>query len=493
MRRLLALFFFCSTLLFAGRMNDSLLSPMAAANTARIAGQSSSAQRLSKALAIDSLLSESFFDTTLCGISIYDATGASVLYKKNEKLLLRPASNMKILTSAAALLISPPELCFQTKLYFRGTIRRGILHGDLYIKGGADPEFSLNDIDSLVDALHDTGIKNIKGNIYGDVSFLDSLFWGEGWMWDDDPSTDAPYFSALSLNKNSVTVKIAYIGAKHYMDLNVDPKSAYFHISKHINSSDKAASGFSISRNFIARTNSILVEGTAGNNDTTITKSLNVFNPGLFFLTYFRERLKAADILFRGQTDFSRVPDDCSPVKIISRPIQSVLLPLNKDSDNLDAEMILRLLGSIYHNENISATDGIRAIDSLISWAGFSPANYRIADGSGVSYYNLLSPELLCGVLRALHDREPVLFKKLIDTFPIGNEDGTLKNRLSFTETKGRVKAKTGTLSGASCLSGCVTGTDGHLYLFSIMMQNHVRKTKRAQAFQDKICRILAR
>ncbi|NJD21180.1 MAG: D-alanyl-D-alanine carboxypeptidase/D-alanyl-D-alanine-endopeptidase, partial [Melioribacter sp.] len=157
---------------------------------------------------IDSLLNTEFFKTTQAGISFYDLTANKPLFKHNEKLLFRPASNEKILTTAAGYLFLGENYKFKTSVYHTGEVNDSICNGDIYIVGGFDPDFSSNDLDSIVSSIKHSGIKKINGNIYGDVSAMDSLFWGEGWMWNDDPEPYAAYLTPLTINKNSV--QIAY-------------------------------------------------------------------------------------------------------------------------------------------------------------------------------------------------------------------------------------------------------------------------------------------
>ena len=159
---------------------------------------------------IDKLYKDKFFESSLAAVDIYDLSKKKVLYQKNNKLLIHPASNMKILTSAAGLKFLGKEHEFKTSLYHEGEIVDSVLYGHLYVVGGCDPDFTSNDLEVLAQSIKDLDIKKITGNIYGDVSMKDSLFWGSGWMWDDDPSTDAPYMSSLNINDNAVTIIGAY-------------------------------------------------------------------------------------------------------------------------------------------------------------------------------------------------------------------------------------------------------------------------------------------
>ena len=164
---------------------------------------------------LDKVLKDKFFESCLVSIQVEDLTANKTLYKKNEKILLRPASNMKILTSAAGLLFLGSDYEFTTSLFYDGYISHDTLYGNIFFVGGCDPDFTTQDLYPFIDAVKSLNVSVINGNIYGDVSFKDSLYWGSGWMWDDDPSSDAPYLSALNINDNCVEV---FVQQSEYLD-----------------------------------------------------------------------------------------------------------------------------------------------------------------------------------------------------------------------------------------------------------------------------------
>ena len=155
--------------------------------------------------------------------------------------------------------------------------------------------------------------------------------------------------------------------------------------------------------------------------------------------------------------------------------------------------MTLYALAEKYYGKPATAINGIKMIDSLITLAGFDPSDYRIVDGSGVSHYNLISAELILGVLKYLYYEKPQLFKLFYDSLPIAGSDGTLENRMTDTPAQNNLRAKTGTISGVSCLSGYIKARNGHNIAFSVMVQNYVTKAKVARVFIDEICDLLAR
>ncbi|MEP0860220.1 MAG: D-alanyl-D-alanine carboxypeptidase/D-alanyl-D-alanine-endopeptidase [Ignavibacterium sp.] len=424
------------------------------------------------------IIGNKFFDTCLVAIQVEDLATNKTLFKKNEKMLLRPASNMKILTSATGLIFLGENYEFTTNLYYDGFISNDTLNGNLYFEGGCDPDFTTNDFYHFVNALQEKNIRHIKGNIFGDVSFKDSLYWGKGWMWDDDPSSDVPRLSALNLNDNCVTI----ITSENKIELL--PKTNFVELI--FNDQDSV---FSVSRDWLNETNKILINGKSNYTDSI---KVNIINPEQYFLTVFREILDSNGISVSGEIGLSKLNENSKLLESFKRKYSDVIINLNKNSDNLSAEMTLYALSEKYFGRPASAENSIKIIYSLIDSTGLQSKNYRIADGSGVSHYNVISSELIAKLLKYIYQKYPDKFKILYDSFPVAGVDGTLENRMKLSNAFNNVHAKTGTLTGVSCLSGYVTTRRNHLLAFSIMMQNFVGSSKRARDFQDKICEILS-
>ena len=125
---------------------------------------------------LDKVLKDKFFERCLVAIQVEDVTTKKNLYKKNEKLLLRPASNMKILTSSAGLLYLGSDYEFKTDLYYDGYVSSDTLYGNIYVVGGCDPDFVTQDLYTFVEAIRSLNVSVITGNLYGDISFKDSLY-----------------------------------------------------------------------------------------------------------------------------------------------------------------------------------------------------------------------------------------------------------------------------------------------------------------------------
>ncbi len=451
--------------------------------------------QLQKFTAIDELeylVNNSYFKTCQIGVDAYNITKKEIIFRHNEKLLFRPASNMKILTTTTALQFLGPEYKFKTELKYDGKIANGILNGDLYFIGGFDPDFTSADLDTMIIELKKNGVNKITGNIYADISNMDSLFWGNGWMWDDDPYADFPYMTPLLINDASVKVAISPATIGENANITLIPKSDYFRFTNNTTTVDNDTTELIITRDWINRSDSLIIEGGLFVDAEPDTTKINLRNSTQYFLTLAKEELLKNNIEFKGNLGIKTNPENTQTIAIKERSYKEVIVNLNKTSDNLSAEMSLRALAFKYFGKHASAKNGIKIIDSLIVNVGLNPETYRLVDGSGVSHYNLISVELLNETLIYMHDYHPELFEILYNSFPIAGVDGTLKHRMKDGNAYNNVHAKTGTLSGVSSLSGYVTAKNGDLISFSINTQNFVGSTKIARSFQDKICEVLA-
>ena len=438
------------------------------------------------------IFEDEYFQSTTLAVSIYDLTSDNYLFKKNDMQLLHPASNMKVITSAAGLEYLGTEYTFNTSVYHTGIIMDSVCYGDVVVVGGFDPDFTSEDLDTLVFSIKDYGINEIRGNIYGDVSKMDSLFWGNGWMWDDDPSYDFPYMTPLIIN--DVSVEVAYspglIG--NPVNISLIPQTNYFDITNESVTTKEDTSNFDVTRDWLHRGNEIIVSGDMSFRVEPDTVKINIVNPEYYFLYLLKEKIEANSIKFFGRLDTLTLPSYSKLIYEKKRSFGEVIVNLNKDSDNLSAEMTLRALSFERYDKPASAEKGVQVIDSLIDKTGLNPKNYKIVDGSGVSHYNLVSPELLVELLKYMYFNSHENYNILKESFPIAGIDGSLENRMRKTKAFGNVHAKTGTLSGVSTLSGYLKTTNNHDLAFSIFVQNYIGSSRVARGYQNRICKFLS-
>lgn len=141
---------------------------------------------------LDNLLEHDMFETSTVGMMVYDLDADSVLYSHNARLLLRPASTMKLVTAIAAIDRLGGSYQFKTELCYTGEVNDRTLTGNIYCVGGFDPRFNSDDMRAFVEAIHKMGVDTIRGNIYADKSMKDADQFGAGWCWDDDNPALSP-------------------------------------------------------------------------------------------------------------------------------------------------------------------------------------------------------------------------------------------------------------------------------------------------------------
>jgi D-alanyl-D-alanine carboxypeptidase/D-alanyl-D-alanine-endopeptidase (penicillin-binding protein 4) len=249
---------------------------------------------------------------------------------------------------------------------------------------------------------------------------------------------------------------------------------------------------FEITRSWIEKKNEVVVKGKFPISSRYVKDFVNVLEPEKYFLTLFSEVLDSNNIKTLGNTELVSLPEHVNLIYSFKRKYSDIITNLNKESDNLCAEMTLYALANKYSGKPATADSGIQLLNRMIDSIGLNYKDYRLVDGSGVSHYNVVSAELLTAILKYFYLHQHDLYELLYDSFPIAGVDGTLENRMRKTSAFKNVHAKTGTLSGVSCISGFVEGKNNHQIAFSIMMQNFVGSSKLARDLQDVICEILS-
>ena len=276
---------------------------------------------------------------------------------------------MKILTSFAGLLYLGSGYQFETKMFHTGVISGDTLHGDIYVVGGFDPDFTTDDLEKFVRELEFSGVKYISGNLYADLSDKDSLYWGNGWMWDDEPDPGAPYLSALNINDNSIEVFISGTETDSLPSVKLIPETEYIQVENNAVTVSSRKNDFSISRNWIEKENKIIVDGEVRSgkviDEEKNTEKLSLPDPEKYFLTLFKERLEKKGIVLNGFIDFKTLPENATHHSSVYRSIDTVLINMNKESDNLSAEMVLYALALNDSGAPASAENGIEACPLL--------------------------------------------------------------------------------------------------------------------------------
>ncbi|MBI5214332.1 MAG: D-alanyl-D-alanine carboxypeptidase/D-alanyl-D-alanine-endopeptidase [Ignavibacteriae bacterium] len=438
---------------------------------------------------IDSLLDDSLFAPSFLGLKIVSLRDGRTIYSKNCHKLFHPASTMKLLTTSASLEVFDSVYEFSTVVSYDGKINNGNLNGNIFIKGNGDPLFSVKDIDSIVERIKRIGITSISGNIIGDVTSMDEVYWGKGWMWDDEPEYYQAFITPLTINGNFVTVKCsAGKNDGDILSVKVEPSTTFLQIINNGSTSSDSTLPF-VQATRLQKSNIITVNGRMATTDSTTEFQISVWQPELWLLDLLRDRLSANRIAVQGICKLDTITSS-QQISKITHPIDSVLHFINKPSDNLASELLLKTIGKQKYGEPGTTKKGLNVILEHLHSLGVDTSSLILADGSGLSFYNQISPDALVKILE--HQYRSKTFKRFYECLPTAGVDGTLKNRLKGTKAEGNLRAKTGTISSVSSLSGYVTTDDNTLLAFSFMSNHYPKQLRDLRKLQDTIIELLA-
>ncbi len=234
----------------------------------------------------------------------------------------------------------------------------------------------------------------------------------------------------------------------------------------------------------------LLGEGWCWDDDNPVLSPLLVSRKDEF-ASQFKDELQKCGVYVDAPISTGRLPRDKNLLLICSRShaLSEVLGPMMKESDNLYAESMFYQIAATVGKRPATAAHARQQIKSVLSKAGVSGVQYRIADGSGLSLYDYVTPELMIRLLRYAYLRRDVM-AALYPSLPVAGIDGTLEKRMTKGAAYGNVHAKTGTVSGISSLAGYCRAANQHLLAFCIINQG-VMKTSDGRAFQDQVCEAL--
>jgi D-alanyl-D-alanine carboxypeptidase/D-alanyl-D-alanine-endopeptidase (penicillin-binding protein 4) len=441
---------------------------------------------------IDALLATPTLRGGIQGVLIRSLADGTTWYERNSDLLFMPASNQKLIVSAAALCILGPDWRPVSRLVRTGPIGPDrTLEGDLVLQGAGDPTLESADMTRLADAVRRAGIRRVRGRVLGDDSRFDAVRYGRGWSWDYLSDDYAAEIGALTIDRGVVRVRVEPGRAPgELVQVALDPPDGSCTVVVEAATGPPgSAPGLTVERSLgsdvIRVTGSLPLGGPAQTVPTTIDR------PARYVATVLAARLKQAGVAVDGGADETRTapPGAVEIARLTGKPLSSLLVQLNKTSDNLIAECLLKTLGAEKGRAG-SAEEGARVIGEWLASVGVDPAEVRIADGSGLSRLNGVSPRALVGILAAMHARPDA--KAFFGSLPVAGVDGTLRNRLRGSRAANNCRAKTGYIGWVSSLSGIVTTRTGEPLAFSILMNNHRCPNAVATNIQDRIVDLLA-
>jgi len=441
---------------------------------------------------IDAILDASALERGYWGVLIKSLKTGETLYARNAQKLMMPASNMKIVTLAAAAERLGWDYTYETQILGAGPIDGGVLDGDLVVVGSGDPSLGVADgvsarvFDDWADRLKAAGVRAVHGRVIGDDNAFDDEELGFGWSWDDLPEDYAAGVSALQFNENAARVAVrpgAHAGDAASVDL--APAGTGLTIDSRLRTG-AADSPTSIAVRRLPGSPRLELRGSIPVGAAPAARVVSVDNPTLFAAAALRDALIARGIDIRGPAvdvdEIAKPPKRSDGVVLVSYrspPLSVLAVRLMKMSQNLYAETLLKTLAVKRVSDvsdtcpcgGASAVDGRAAVQAtLLPW-GVPAESIIQRDGSGLSRYDYVTADALVTILTHV-DRDDRLRGAFEASLPIAGRDGTLANRMKGTTADGNARAKSGSMSNVRALSGYVTSADGEPLVFSILANN---------------------
>ncbi len=405
---------------------------------------------------------------------------------------------MKLVTTAAALDLFGPDARLRTTVETTGRLDGGgRILGDVYLVGRGDPDLSgrfagdneLAVFEELAEALRAAGVRRIEGRVVGHEGAFTGDRRGSDWGWEDLTWSYGAEVSALSFNDNTVELKL--LPGERALDpvlLEMSPRSSYYSVvSTALTTSAGAKRDLTLVRD--PGSNRIRITGVLPIGETWEGR-VALEDPARYAATVFAEVLEAKGIRVTGPvaTSSDSLALESRVLAAHESPTFSEMLKVvNKESQNLHAEMLLRLLGQRTSGEG-SVAAGHEAVQAFLARLGVA-ADWGLEDGSGLSRSDLVPPRGLVALLAAMA-RHPMA-APFRESLAVMGVDGTLKSRLKGTPAEGRIQAKTGTLRLVNALAGYATRPAGEPLVFSIVVNNHNLPGHEAVAAIDEISQLL--
>ena len=455
----------------------------------------------------DAALAELLARPTLKGIevsvAVVDVADGRMLLARSIDAPRVPASNMKLVTTAAAVGLLGADYRFTTRFVAEGAPDAdGLLAGDLVVVGGGDPCLRGDILGALgiaepaaflADMLLEAGVRRITGALALDDGLFDDQRQHPEWPADDLDKAYAPPVDALSMHGNCLTLEVSGRGGSPQARL-VTATGGY----RVENELRRAATSteFLIWPRRPDESGMVRLTGTVGAAVDQRPVQVPVLDGSRLFGLSLLAELQRRGVTVDGGLALRPGAAAAlgSPVELAtySSPLSTAVLLANKESDNSIAEHLFKLVGAEVVGEG-SFAGGARAVERFLGQqVGTATVALAVRDGSGLAPTNRVTARCLVDVLTAMARGPADQRDVYLRTLPVSGLDGSLAERLAEAPYAGRVRAKTGWIGGASSLSGYAYTRSGRLVAFSLLFNGVPRGRNRyMKAAQDDICRLL--
>lgn len=412
--------------------------------------------------------------------------------------LIRPASNLKLVTSAAYLDQLGADYTFETVLYGTGQQEGNRWNGDLYIRGVGDPSINGEAYDDPLflfqqwfSVLDSMGVEVIDGNIIGHDGYFDDIPYPRGWEWDDLSYYYAPEISALSFNQNVVDLEVRADG-----EPGSRPSITWFPFEtpfvRFVNEQRITPENTSFDESYRRElgSNTIYLRSTLPEGHYE-TEPLTVHNPSLYFIDTFKRYLQLMGIRVEGQLLLSDDPvewDNGTFTEIDShrsKPLHTMIDRLNRESDNHYAEMLLKTLVAERYGVPGSTELGLEIVKEFMSGHGFDTTAVELRDASGMAPATLLKTSDLNSFLVDIQ-KEPY-FDQYFESLSVAGQNGTLQYRFYNSDITSNFYGKTGFMSGVRSISGYLDTQSGERLVITIATNNYTVRTAVVDRIHQRI------
>ncbi len=437
-----------------------------------------------------------FDDNTSWSVCVADAVTGEIITDKDAGLNLVPASVMKLIPSAAALTLLGDDYRFTTTLAFSGSLdkKKGALNGNIYIIGGGDPMFcspyfadSYGDVTgNWVNILKEAGIKKISGDIISDASIYDYQPVDGGWEWEDIGNYYGAGVHGINYNDNVFGIYLS--GNKEGYTPVIDSTDTFSNnlkIINHLTSYGASNKGFAYSAPYSAE---VLLEGSVPA-ESIAGIFASIPDPPLTVAVELRKRLIKEGIFVTGEAFTKRTKETNDSIMevlsaVVSPSLKEMISVTDHESVNLYAAQLSKHLGLMFRQEG-SFRAGMDVLSSFLETIGCNTQGILLSDAAGLSRKNYINTGTIVSLLKYMYNSP---YKTtFISSLPTPGENGTLKNTFSEEVFKGRIIAKTGSMTGVKGIAGYVTTKSGRVLAFSILVNGYTIPGKEIQYKMEEI------
>lgn len=448
------------------------------------------------------LLDSAPFERALWGIAVSDPTGR-IVFERNGGRLFVPASNTKLIVTAVAVALLPDTFRFRTSVYGDGPVVNGVLQGDIVLYGRGDPTLSdryertrLAAFERLVEQLRERGIERVDGDVVGDASYFDSVVVHPSWEGYDLNWWYGAPVTALGFNDNSVDFLITPGAVGEPPRIDLTPELGVVELTN-LARTVPADRPRTLDFHRVPGTNRVFAVGDVPVDARPWTENFAVHDAPAYAAAAFRRALESRGITVTGRTRGNFDPGRYASARArgalaerLSRPLPDVIRPILEISHNWYAEMLLKTLGR--ELRGVGSWEAGLDVERrfLIDVLRVDSTAFRLADASGLSHWNLVTPAAFVQLLNGMrHHPRGEAFRGLL---PVGGESGTLRFRFRNSPVSRLVRAKTGSIASTNTLSGYLE-LPGGTWTFSIQLNHHTARNRDALRRIDEIVEALVR